>query len=138
MSEISEMKEDSKQEFIMPVIPLRGITILPGTVIHFDLNREKTVQALEYAMMKGSRVFLATQKSTEADDPQEEDLYRTGTVSEVKQVTRLPHQIVRVLVEGLCRGGLKGVNGENPKFLEACVEVYEGARFEGQLDRVEE
>ena len=138
MSEISEMKEDSKQELIMPVIPLRGITILPGTVIHFDLNREKTVQALEYAMMKGSRVFLATQKSAEADDPQEEDLYRTGTVSEVKQVTRLPHQIVRVLVEGLCRGGLKGVNGENPKFLEACVEVYEGARFEGQLDRVEE
>lgn len=135
---MSEIKEELKQELTMPVIPLRGITVLPGTVIHFDLNREKTVQALEYAMMKGSRVFLTAQKSAEVDDPQEEHLYRMGTVSEVKQVTRLPQQIVRVLVEGLCRGELKGINGENSRFLEASVEVYEGARFEERLDKVEE
>ncbi len=129
---MSEIKEE-----MIPVIPLRGMTILPGTLIHFDLNREKSVQALEYAMMKGSRIFLTTQKDGAVEDPGEEDLFQTGTVSEVKQVTRLPQKIVRVLVEGLCRGTLKGINKECSGFLEGCVELFEKEDSEDELDQVE-
>ncbi len=134
---MSEIKEEMGQMITMPVIPLRGLTILPGTVIHFDLNREKSVQALEYAMMRGSRVFLATQKDVGVEEPEEEHLCRMGTVSEVKQVTRLPNKIVRVLVEGICRGELWGINGENPSFLEAYVKPFEGENQEEMPDQVE-
>ena len=137
MEKIEAKIEEEQSMLTMPVIPLRGMTILPGAIIHFDLNREKSVQALEYAMMKGSRIFLTAQKDAGVDDPGEEDLYRMGTVSEVKQVTRLPHQIVRVLVEGICRGELKGINGENPKFLEAYVALFEGEDSETRIDQVE-
>lgn len=134
---MSEIKEETEQMITMPVIPLRGMTILPGTVIHFDLNREKSVQALEYAMMKGSRIFLVAQKDAGVDDPEEEHLCRMGTVSEVKQVTRLPQKIVRVLVEGICRGELEGINAENPRFLEAYVKSFEKEEQEEVLDQVE-
>lgn len=134
---MSEIKEEMEQMITMPVIPLRGMTILPGTVIHFDLNREKSVQALEYAMMKNTRIFLAAQKDAGVDDPEEEHLCRMGTVSEVKQVTRLPQKIVRVLVEGICRGELEGINKENPRFLEAYVKSFEREEQEEVLDQVE-
>ena len=100
----------------MPLIPLRGMTILPDTVIHFDLNREKSVKALEYAMMKKGELFLVAQTDATIDMPGEENLYRVGTIAMVKQITKLPNQIVRVLVEGKRRGLLKGVNEENTKF----------------------
>ena len=106
----------------MPLIPLRGMTILPDTVIHFDLNREKSVKALEYAMMKKGELFLVAQTDATIDMPGEENLYRVGTIAMVKQITKLPNQIVRVLVEGKRRGLLKGVNEENTKFIEAYVE----------------
>ncbi|MGN0365893.1 MAG: endopeptidase La [Suilimivivens sp.] len=113
---------NKKQEFLMPLIPLRGMTILPDTVIHFDLNREKSVKALEYAMMKKGELFLVAQTDATIDMPGEENLYRVGTIAMVKQITKLPNQIVRVLVEGKRRGLLKGVNEENTKFIEAYVE----------------
>lgn len=116
---MSEMITETEQLLIMPIIPLRGMTILPNMVIHFDLNREKSVQALEYAMMKGGKIFLVTQKDPSVDDPGEEHLYHVGTICAVKQITRLPNQIVRVLVEGLSRGILQGVNKENTKFLSS-------------------
>ena len=106
---MSEIMEEAVQALTMPVIPLRGMTVLPDAVIHFDLNREKSVQALEYAMMKNTRIFLVTQRDAGIDEPREEHLYRVGTVCAVKQVTRLPHQIVRVLVEGICRGALREI-----------------------------
>lgn len=119
---MSEMMTETEQLLIMPIIPLRGMTILPNMVIHFDLNREKSVQALEYAMMKGGKIFMITQKDPGVDEPEEEHLYRVGTVCAVKQITRLPNQIVRVLVEGLGRGILHGINKENTKFLEGYLE----------------
>lgn len=119
-----------RQLLTMPIIPLRGMTILPNTVIHFDLNREKSIQALEYAMIKGGKIFLVTQRESSVDVPEERHLYRMGTISIVKQVTKLPNQIVRVLVEGIGRGILHGVNEENTKFMEAYLESVEDEELE--------
>lgn len=107
---------------ILPVIALRGMTILPGAIIHFDLNREKSIAALEQAMMKGGRIFLVTQRDTQENDPSFEQLYHTGTIAEIKQITKLPNRIIRVLVEGVCRGRFLGLRNENDKFLEAEIE----------------
>lgn len=134
---MSEIMEETVQAVTMPVIPLRGLTVLPDAVIHFDLNREKSVQALEYAMMKNTRIFLVTQRDAGIDEPQEEHLYRMGTICAVKQVTRLPHQIVRVLVEGICRGELRGINPDNSGFLEGFVEAFEREEPGGEPDQVE-
>ena len=91
---------DERQLMTLAVIPLRGMTIMPGTIIHFDLNREKSIQALEYSMMKGGLLFLVSQKDEAVDMPGRENLYSIGTIAQVKQITKLPNQIVRVLVEG--------------------------------------
>lgn len=129
------MNEDNmnmEQILIMPLIPLRGMTILPDAVIHFDLNREKSIKALEYAMVKGGKLFLAAQRNLETDVPGEEDLYHMGTIAVIKQIMKLPNQIVRVLVEGMERGVLRGINEENNKFLEAYVESVKVLEAEGE------
>lgn len=119
---MSEKKTEIGQMFTMPLIPLRGMTILPNAVIHFDLNREKSVQALEHAMTEGGRVFLVTQTVPGVDAPDNTQLYRVGTICAVKQVAKLPNQIVRVLVEGIERGILHGINEENTRYFEAYLE----------------
>ena len=118
---------NEKQIMTLPVVPLRGMTIMPDTIIHFDLNRDKSIQALESAMMRGGLLFLVTQKDPDVDMPREEHLYHVGTIAQVKQITKLPSQIVRVLVEGKCRGILQELTEENEKYLEASVErISEG------------
>ena len=118
------MGEENKTTInrILPAVALRGMTILPGAIIHFDLNREKSVLAVEQAMVTGSRIFLVTQQNTEDNDPSLSQLYHVGTVALVKQITKLPNRIIRVLVEGIGRGYLTDLNTENPRFLEASVE----------------
>ena len=135
---MSERKEETGQFLTMPIIPLRGITILPSTVMHFDLNKEKSVQALEYAMAKGGKIFLLAQRESVADAPEEEHLYRVGTIAVIKQITKLPNQIVRVLVEGIGRGILRRINLENSKFLEADLEVASEGDIMSQIGKVEE
>ena len=78
---------------ILPVVALRGMTILPDMVIHFDVSRERSVRAIEQAMLREQRLFLVTQKNTQAENPGMEDLYRIGTIAVVKQVIKLPHKI---------------------------------------------
>lgn len=118
------MSEENKTTInrILPAVALRGMTILPGAIIHFDLNREKSVLAVEQAMVTGGRIFLVTQQNTEDNDPSLSQLYHVGTVALVKQITKLPNRIIRVLVEGIGRGYLTDLNTENPRFLEASVE----------------
>lgn len=111
---------------MLPTVALRGMAILPGAIIHFDLNREKSVAAIEQAMVTGGRVFLITQKNTEDNDPSFEQLYHVGTVALVKQITKLPNHVIRVLVEGIGRGLFTGINEENPEFIEAAVEEISG------------
>lgn len=107
----------------MPAIPLRGMTVLPGTVAHIDLNRKKSITALERATKGGNRLFLVTQKHVDTDEPAKEDLYSMGCIVTVKQVVTLPNKILRVLVQGESRGRLLSFDEEQEKYLLAEVEV---------------
>lgn len=118
---MSEEILKEEQLKLLPVIPLRGMTIMPEAVIHFDLNRAKSIQALESAIAKGGRLYLVTQKDVDIDTPRREHLYDVGTIAQIKQITRLPNQLVRVLVEGVCRGILYELNEENHRYLEGYV-----------------
>lgn len=84
----------------IPVVALRGMTILPGMVAHFDVSREKSMKAIEEAMIGEENVFLITQQNIEADEPKTEDLYRIGVIAKVKQVIKMRNGVVRILVEG--------------------------------------
>ncbi len=98
----------------LPVIPLRGMMLFPGMVLHFDVGRKKSLAALEAGMMDQQKVFLTAQKTDNQEDPALEELCTVGTVAEIRQVMNLPGENVRVLVEGSCRGTVEGpVEDEN-------------------------
>lgn len=90
----------------LPVIALRGMCVLPGMVIHFDVSRKKSKKAIEYSMANNQKIFLATQSNKEAADPELSDLCEYGTVAKIKQIIKMPNGLVRVLVEGIERGYL--------------------------------
>ena len=100
----------------LPLLPLRGILVFPNMVIHLDVGREKSVQAIEEAMIQERVIFLATQKEAQTDDPGEEDIYQIGTVAEVKQLLKLPGGTIRVLVEGLARARIRKYTAQEPYF----------------------
>ena len=108
----------------LPTVALRGMTILPGMVAHFDISRERSVKAVEDAMMGDQDLFLVTQKNIDADDPQIEDLYRIGIVAKIKQFVKMQNGIVRILVEGDRRAELVGLIA-HPKYLLAEVDSVE-------------
>ena len=112
-----------KHELTLPVIALREMVILPHTVIHFDLSREISSRAVKQAMVMGGRLFLTAQKNAEVENPGASDIYQMGTVAAVKQITKLPNNILRVLVEGAHRGRMIELCTENKRFLEARVEI---------------
>ncbi|HJB06306.1 MAG TPA: endopeptidase La [Candidatus Enterocloster faecavium] len=95
----------------MPVVALKGLTILPGMMTHFDAVKRQDIAAVEYALVGDQKVFLVTQRNPEPEEPELEDLYQVGTVALVKQLVRLPGKVVRVLVEGLERGELLSLEG---------------------------
>lgn len=111
---------------------LRGMTILPSMIVHFDISREKSMTAVEQAMLDKQELFVVTQKDPEAAKPGQSDLYRVGTVVMIKQLMRLPNNILRVLVEGIARAELLTLD-ENQKYLLAEVAVFEEMR-DGELD----
>lgn len=116
-----------EQVITMPVVALRGLTILPGMVLHFDVNRPKSVAAVEKAMVGDQRLFLVAQRHPEIVDPELDELYQVGTVAIVKQLVKLPGKVVRVLVEGLERGELLCLDSEEPALIGeiGSVEVEE-------------
>lgn len=101
---------------VLPLLPLRGILVFPNMVIHLDVGREKSVQAIEEAMLHERVIFLATQKEAQTDDPGEEDIFQIGTVAEVKQLLKLPGGTIRVLVEGMSRGRIRKYTSYEPYF----------------------
>ena len=117
----------------LPVVALRGMTILPGMVIHFDVSRERSVKAIEQAMLKEQRIFLVTQKDVQVEQPGPEDLYRIGTIASVKQVIKLPHNVIRVLAEGLEKAELSHFS-QDGEFLEAEVIRFESEDALENLD----
>ena len=126
--------EDKK--ITMPAVALRGLTILPGMVQHFDVSREKSIRAIETAMMGNQKVYLVTQRHPEQETPAVADLYQMGTISRIKQLVKMPGGIIRVMVEGEKRAALLTLFEEGP-YLEA--EVEEAPMQEEQLtDTVKE
>lgn len=108
----------------LPMVALRGMTIMPEMVVHFDVSREKSIAAIQEAMAGDQKIFLVAQKSIETDDPTQEDVYEVGTVGTIKQIMKLPKHIVRVLVSGETRGILKQLQQDTP-YLRAEVEVID-------------
>jgi ATP-dependent Lon protease len=111
---------------ILPLIPLRGITIFPYMVLHFDVGREKSISALEEAMISEQKIFLVTQKDARIEEPSKDDIFTMGTVCNIKQILKLPGETVRVLVEGETRARLEEIVQLDP-FFKAEIEVLEDA-----------
>lgn len=104
----------------MPAVALRGLTILPGMIAHFDISRERSLRAVEEAMEQNQKIYLVTQRNVDSEDPTQEDLYQMGIVADIKQVVRLQNDVVRILVDGISRAALLGFTG-NEKYLEAEI-----------------
>lgn len=100
----------------LPMVALRGLAVLPEQVTHFDVSREKSVQAITQAMKKDQKIFLVMQKEVEVEEPKESDLYRIGCIATVKQIVKLPGNMKRVLVSGEQRAGLSWIESEEPYF----------------------
>ncbi|WP_300258482.1 endopeptidase La [Clostridium sp.] len=115
------MKED---KLILPLIPLRGLTVFPNMVIYFDVGREKSIEAVEKAMAGDQKIFLAAQKDIEIDNPSEDDIFKTGTICEIKQIVKMPKNTIRVLVEGIERAKMDEFF-DKEELLEASIEKIE-------------
>ena len=106
----------------LPMIPLRGMTILPEMVVHFDISRKKSIEAVQEAMVGDQRIFLVTQREVEIEEPQQKELFEIGTIGTIKQVIKLPKKILRILVVGEERAMLRNIECGEP-YMRALVEV---------------
>ena len=113
----------------LPMVALRGMTVMPGKTVHFDISRERSIQAVQEAMTGNQRIFLTAQKKIETDEPKMEDVYEVGTIAVIQQIAKLPRQIMRVMVTGETRGILKQIEEEDP-YLLAEAEVVDESSFE--------
>jgi ATP-dependent Lon protease len=113
-----------QQKRIVPLLPLRGLVVFPTTVMHLDVGRDKSVQALERAMMNENYIFLSAQKEVSIDEPTEEEIYKMGTLAHVKQMLKLPNGTIRVLVEGLHRGKIEQFI-DNDEYYEVEIQVFD-------------
>jgi ATP-dependent Lon protease len=110
---------------VLPLLPLRGILVFPNMVLHLDVGRERSVNALEQAMVEDNKVLLVAQKEARVDEPAQDDIYTMGTVAQIKQMLKLPGGTIRVLVEGLTRAHVRGFIEQDPFFKVEAEEVPE-------------
>ncbi|MDO4307139.1 MAG: endopeptidase La [Eubacteriales bacterium] len=122
---------------VLPAIALRGTTILPDMIVHFDVSRERSIKAIEQAMLHDQKIFLITQKDPETETPGLMDLYQIGTIAYIKQVVKLPQNLLRVLVEGTERAELLGLEQEFP-YLKCEVALFENDKAEHLSPAVKE
>lgn len=115
----------NNKEMIVPLLPLRGLLVYPTMVLHLDVGREKSVQALEKAMVDEHLICLATQKEVGINDPSEEDIFEVGTLSKVKQMLKLPNGTIRVLVEGINRARILQYIDDEDTFLVQIEQIEE-------------
>ena len=113
------------EKITLPLVPLRGVVVFPNMIMHLDVGRDSSVNALEAAMVTNRRIFLVAQVDTDTDDPEVEDLYEVGTISEIRQTIKLPDGNVRVLVEGINRGVMKAYRESEKGYVEVDVESHE-------------
>lgn len=114
----------------LPLLPLRGLTVFPFMTLYFDVGREKSIKALEEAMINDQMIFLVAQKDASTDSPGEEDIYDIGTISKVKQLLKLQGDTIRVLVEGISRAEIKNIVQREPFFVVEVVEEQVEEEFE--------
>lgn len=117
---MAQNKTETIKTYHIPMLALRGVTLFPQTLFHFDVGRQKSVKALEQAMTSRQRIFLVTQKDAKVESPQMEDLYRIGTVAKVRQILKISNDSLRVLVEGERRAILDEIVADKP-FLTANI-----------------
>jgi ATP-dependent Lon protease len=129
MSEKVTIKAE-RRELHLPAIALRGLVVFPNNLVHFEVGREKSIAAVEWAMANNSNVFLVAQKEMELSDPTQEDLFAYGVVAEVKQVLRVSDDLVKVLVEGKYRAKLTDLD------TIAQVGVQQGYITQGDVARL--
>lgn len=108
----------------LPVVALRGITVLPEKVLHFDVSREKSLEAIKQAMVEDQKIFLVAQKNVETEDPEEKDMYQFGCIASIKQIVKLPRKISRILVSGERRASIMWLEQKDP-YLRAVVTAEE-------------
>lgn len=130
---MADAKKTIKKQ-VLPLLPLRGLTVFPYMVLHFDVGREKSIKALEDAMLNNQLIFLVTQKDSKTDMPGEDELFRVGTISRVKQLLKLPGDTIRVLVEGISRAEISEILQTEPFF---TAEVSEKFYTPGEADKIE-
>lgn len=118
-------KEKEQNTRKLPLLPLRGVLVFPYMVIHLDVGREKSIKALEEAMLQDREIFLATQKDAQNDDPQPDDIYTVGSVAEIKQLLKLPGGTLRVLVEGIHRAEIAEYIESDPFYHVEIIEHEE-------------
>jgi ATP-dependent Lon protease len=118
----------SENKKTIPVLPLRGITVFPNMIVHFDVGRDKSLKAIETAMMEDEKILLITQKDPSVNDPKQEDLYSVGTVVSIKQIVKLKPPLIKVLVEGDRRAKIIEINQK--EFMEATIEYLEPEELE--------
>lgn len=116
---------DHKDQRIIPLLPLRGIIVYPTMVLHLDVGRPKSINALEKAMMDDHQILLVTQKDLHIDEPQQDDLYQIGTVAHVKQMLKLPNGTIRVLVEGLYRARIESFLPDDQVLIVQAKRLYD-------------
>lgn len=130
---MSEPKKTIKKQ-VLPVLPLRGLTVFPYMILHFDVGRTKSIKALEEAMVNNQLIFLAAQKDAREDSPGEEEIFKVGTISKVKQLLKLPGDTIRVLVEGLSRAEISAFTQTEPFFMAEVSEKIFSVDEEDQIE----
>lgn len=113
------------EAMILPAVALRGITVMPDMIVHFDVTRERSVQAIEKAMQGEQKVFLVAQRNSEVNEPEIDDLYRIGVTANIKQVIKLPNKTVRIMAMGLSRAQLLSLQEENSCLMATVLELTE-------------
>lgn len=132
------------EAMILPAVALRGITVMPDMIVHFDVTREKSIQAIEKAMHGEQKIFLVAQCNSEVDDPDIEDLYKIGVTANIKQVVKLPNKTVRIMAEGLSRAELLNLQAESSCLMATVLELaetmpeYEEQKAEAMLRNLKE
>lgn len=111
-----------KKLYTIPLIPLRGLTVFPSVVVHFDVGREKSIAAIEQAMLEEQEVFLAAQKDSAIEDPSKDDIYTIGTICKIKQILKMNDNSIRVLVEGKVRGKITEYIDEEKDYIKVSAE----------------
>lgn len=129
---VEEVVDDTIKE--LPMIPLRGLSVFPNMVLHFDIGREKSIKALEKAMVMNQYIYLVSQKDDRTDLPTPDDFYHMGTIGKVKQMLKLPGDTIRVLVEGVCRASIEEILFEVPYFKCRVKELKAPETVEGDAE----